>query len=115
MFIRESGDWKPYRTRFGLTGVDELDLHFGRRREGSYCDAMADVEARLLEALRRQYERCRPYLLILHGWSTSRPTATTARSVVRGVMRSPAATPFINRPRCIQHESVFVAAIRDRA
>jgi hypothetical protein len=40
---------------------------------------------------------------------------TTARSQVRRFIRSKAATPFIERARCIQHETVFVAKVRQSA
>ncbi len=43
---------------------------------------------------------------------TDGETQTTARSVIRGLMRSKAATPYIVRNQCIQHHSCFVAAIR---
>jgi hypothetical protein len=42
----------------------------------------------------------------------SRPGKTTARSVVRGFMRSKEATPFVVKVDCIQHNTVFIAKIR---
>jgi hypothetical protein len=54
------------------------------------------------------------WLLIRHGSSTSGPGKRTARSVVRGIMRSPAATPFIVRRDCVQHEQVFLARMQGR-
>jgi hypothetical protein len=50
-----------------------------------------------------------------HGCSTSGPFKKTARSVVRGFMRSPAATPYIIRQDCVQCESRYVARIRPLA
>lgn len=47
-----------------------------------------------------------------HGSSTSGPGKQTARSVVRGFMRSKAATPFIIRKESVQHESRYVARVR---
>jgi hypothetical protein len=34
--------------------------------------------------------------------------------VVRGLMRGPDATPLIIRSKCVQHYSVFLAAIRPK-
>jgi hypothetical protein len=50
--------------------------------------------------------------MFIHGWHTSRVGRTTARSVVRGFMRSKGATSLIERKHCIQHQTVFVAKIR---
>lgn len=111
-FKTGTGDWVRYRA---LKPV-ELDLHFGKRGDGmSYGEAMYGVEERVEEAVRKAHLDRRDWLLILHGASTSRPGKTTARSVVRGFMRSPKATPYIDRSECIQHETVFVARIRLQA
>jgi hypothetical protein len=116
MMIKETGDWKNYRARFSLRPEDEIDFHHERRRDlhVSYEDAMSEVEETVLAALRRAFERGRPYLMFRHGWSTSRQGQMTARSVVRRVMRSKEATPYIVRRECIQHYSVFVAKIKQR-
>jgi hypothetical protein len=66
------------------------------------------VKAKLMEAQRAG----RPYVLFVHGWSTSRPGQTTARSVVRAFMRSPEATPLIQRAGCVQHKTAFLAKVR---
>jgi hypothetical protein len=110
----ENGNWTDYRAKSGLLTEDEVDLHRGRRdpRHCTYDDAMSDVEETVLAALRTAYERGREYVMFIHGHSTSRPGATTARSVVRGFMRSKAATPFIARAGCVQHPTVFVAKLR---
>jgi hypothetical protein len=112
--ISESGNWTDYRARFGLLPEDEIDLHRGRRdpRHCTYDDAMADVEQTVRIALEQASKRGRPYVMFIHGNSTSRPGATTTRSVVRGFMRSKTATPFIDRTGCIQHQTVFVAKLR---
>ena len=112
---REQGDWITYRERFGLSKADEIDLHFGRRDRNvaSYDEAMADVEQLITHSLRKAQDNGRPYLMFIHGHSTSRPGQTTARSVVRGFMRSKEATPFVVKAYCIQHPTVFVAKIRN--
>lgn len=113
--IRQQGDWVSYRQRFGLSKEDEIDLHFGRRDRNvaSYDEAMADVEQLIRDSLRKAQENGRPYVMFVHGYSTSRPGQTTARSVVRGFMRSKEATPFIVKAQCVQHPTVFVAKIRN--
>jgi hypothetical protein len=52
--------------------------------------------------------------MFIHGWSTSMGwKTTTARSQVRSFMRSKEATALIDRARCIQHETVFIAKVRN--
>lgn len=115
-FMHGFGPWPEYRK---LPGVREIDLHWSgrpgdRARKGlAYWEAMDGVRTFVLEQLQSAFEdRDVLHLLITHGASTSRPGKTTARSVVRGIMRSKEATPYIHRARCIQHETVFVAALR---
>src|SRR5262245_29336339 len=110
MFQDGEGDWTKYRQ---LPGVVEVDFHYGDYGEQRMplLEAMGGVEFRTLEALKDAYERGVKWVLFTHGASTSRPFKMTARSVVRGVMRSKAATPYIIRRECIQHRTVFVAAI----
>jgi len=110
---KQNGDWKRYREQFALTSADEVDLHFGRRDPHvPYWEVMNDVVALVEERLREAQKNGRPYVMFVHGWSTSRPRQTTARSMVRGFMRSPEATPLIERSGCIQHETVFIAQVR---
>jgi hypothetical protein len=111
-FQKGSGDWTQYRSMRDLSKSDEIDLHFGKRRSGSYEDAMAEITVIVEKGLREAQRNGRPYVMFTHGRSTSRPGQTTARSQVRTFMRSSAATPFIDRAHCIQHETVFVARVR---
>ena len=53
-------------------------------------------------------------MIFRHGHSTSGPFKTTARSIVRSIMRDKESTPFIIKSRSIQHYSVFVAAVRPK-
>jgi hypothetical protein len=72
--------------------------------------------ARIVEAsVREARNKGRSYIMFIHGWSTSGIGKTTARSQVRSFMRSEAATPLIDRTRCLQHESVFVAKLKPGA
>lgn len=66
------------------------------------------VESRLKQA----QQNGKPYIMFNHGSSTSQNGTMTARSVVRGFMRSTAATPLIEKTHCIQHATVFVAKVR---
>jgi hypothetical protein len=81
---RETGNWVEYRQRFDLSAADEVDLHFGKRELGlSYYEVMDDVKQIVVHSLRKAQENDRPYIMFVHGWSTSRRGQTTARSVVR--------------------------------
>jgi hypothetical protein len=114
MFKRGTGDWTQYRGE----GVKEVDFHpkevdrWGPKLP--HNELMAQVHNTTLAALKDAYEHGPKTLLFTHGSSTSRPGMQTSRSEVRGVMRSKEATPYICRRDCIQHETVFVAAIRPR-
>jgi DNA-nicking Smr family endonuclease len=111
------GPWRQYRAQLGLSESDEIDLHFGKRDPSrmTFREAMAgvtDLVAASLEAARR---KGRPYVMFIHGSSTSRRGKTTARSQVRNFMRSKHATPLIDRSGCIQHGTVFIAKLKPDA
>jgi hypothetical protein len=115
MFQRVLGDWKQFRQSLGLTPEQEIDLHFGRRDPSMpYESAMAEVEQIVRDRLTQAQRSGLNYLMFIHGRSTSRNGKTTARSVVRGFMRSKDATPLIERHHCTQHCTVFVAKIRPK-
>ena len=111
MFKQEIGDWKEYREYPNSIEVDLHHSEFGRR-EISYEEAMRNVWEETLSALQSAYEKGLSYVIFTHGRFTSRPGRTTARSQVRKLMRSKDTTPYIIKKECIQHPSVFVAAIR---
>ena len=92
----------------------EINLHFSEYgpRDVPYGLAMEEVWNLILTKIDKAQQQGMQYVMFTHGRSTSRPGKTTARSQVRKLMRSAHATPFILRGKCIQHESVFVAAIR---
>ncbi len=104
-------NWTKFRT---LPNCREVDFHWfdSGPREVSYGEGMAEVERVAMKALQDAFTQGVQYVLMTHGSSTSRPGQTTARSVIRGLMRSKAATPYIVRSQCVQHHSCFVAAIR---
>jgi hypothetical protein len=106
--------WERYRLDLDLSPSDEVDLHFGKRDRSlmTYRQAMASVTALVVASLKEARRNGRPYLMFIHGSSTSRRGKTTARSQVRGFMRSKAATPLIDRSGCIQHVTVFIAKLK---
>ena len=112
-FKRESGNWIRYRE---LPSVVEVDFHLSgeERTPGmfGYWEAMSQCHETALESLKAAQEAGDGYVLFTHGSSTSKRGKMTERSMVRSLMRSPEATPYIIRSDCIQHDSVFVAAIR---
>jgi hypothetical protein len=97
-----------------LSKSDEINLHFGKRDPSlmSYQEAMAGVTDLVVASLEQARRKGRSYVMFIHGSSTSRRGKTTARSQVRGFMRSKDATPLIDRSGCIQHETVFVARLK---
>jgi hypothetical protein len=113
MFQNGSGDWTQFRSMLNLAPRDEIDLHFGKRdRSTSYEDAMAEITAIVERGICEARKQGRSYVMFVHGNSTSRPGQTTARSQVRQFMRSKAATPLIERKHCIEHQTVFIAKVR---
>jgi len=108
VFKKGSGNWTQYRD------LPKIDLHYSdrRSRDVPYGEAMEEVRVLVLKEITEAQQQGKQYVIFAHGWSTSRPGKTTARSQVRKLVRSADATPFILRGECIQHESVFVAAIR---
>jgi DNA-nicking Smr family endonuclease len=108
------GSWKQYRLQLGLSPADEIDLHFGKRDPSrmSFREAMAGVTDIVVASLTEARRQGRPYVMFIHGKSTSRRGKTTARSQVRNFMRSKHATPLIDRGGCIQHVTVFVARLK---
>ena len=107
----EDGNWTRFRQ---LPGVVEVDFHRSDRQDGGHYDEhMFAVYHETLDALQQAQEEGRKYVLFTHGCSTSYGwKKRTSRLVIRGLMRSPEATPYIDRARCIQYETVFVAAVR---
>jgi hypothetical protein len=109
-FQKGWGDWKRYRR----PDCREVDLHFGERdrRAKTYKQAMAEITELVERTLREAQRDGQAYIMFRHGRSTSRRGKVTARSQVRGFMRSPKATPLIQRDQCIQHETIFLAKVR---
>jgi hypothetical protein len=111
-FKSEYGNWTDYKHRFNLSPSDVVDFHSLEKPKQPHYELMAEYERDVERALKRAQQSGRPYMMFTHGLSSSKPGRTTARTVVRGFMRSKAATPYIMRAECIQHPSVFIAKIR---
>lgn len=115
MTLKETGDWKRFRLL--SEKMREVDFH---PSSWSECDGksphfesrMEMVYDRALEGLKKAQEAGESYVMFTHGNSTSRVGRKSARSVVRSLIRSKEATPYLVRKLNIEHESVFVACIR---
>lgn len=109
-FKYQVGDWVKYRD---LPNLIERDFHWMQEeRTGLYHENMQAVWDVTLRTLKEAQQQGKIYVLFTHGKSTSRVGKTTARSQVRKLLRSKEATPYVIRRECIEHDSVFVAAIR---
>jgi hypothetical protein len=104
-FKRSAGNWQLYRK---LPNAAEVDVRY----DGHDSERIAGVREAALDALKTAHATRQDYVLFRHGTSAFSHGATSARSQVRGLMRSVEATPFIVRSECIQHDDFFVARIR---
>jgi hypothetical protein len=108
MFKKVKGDWKNLKDMSAMI----VDLHFGRGEPGQFSNNMAEVADIVMQEIKAAQAKGCAYVTFMHGYSTSKPGETTARSIVRGIMRSKESTPFVIKSQSMQHNSVFVAAIR---
>ena len=106
-----TGDWTRFRK---LPHSIEVDFHYSDfgPRELPYWEAMDNIRKEAMEALVKAYELGLSYVIFTHGSSTSGPGKSTARSEIRGLIKSTQSTPYIIKSKSIQHGTVFVAAIR---
>ena len=114
-FKREYRNWTEYRD---LPGVLEHDFHHYNPDQNApklpHYELMDNVYKEALVIVQKAHDQGKQYVLFRHGSSTSRVGATTTRSQIRKLMQNKVATPFIIRKNCIQHETVFVVAIRPK-
>ena len=111
VFLKGAEDWTKYRK---LPNIMEVDYHrsdSGPRYE-PYHVYMEEVYEEALEILKSAQQDGFDWVLFRHGSSTSRRGKTTTRSMVRSLMRRKESTPYIVRSKSIQHETVFLAAVR---
>lgn len=109
MFIKEYGDWTKLR---GMGSMFEVDFHYLEGR--NYFEKMALAAEMVLRSLKKAQDEGKDYVMFIHGYSTSGRFRRTARSVVRSIMRSKESTPFIIKNKSIQHETVFLAKIKQK-
>jgi len=108
-----NGDW----TKFRLLGsyIEVEGYHPNGEDDGlSYWERMERTYTWALKNLIKAQEYDVEFVIFTHGWSTSGLGKTTHRSQIRKLMRGKDASPYITRKNCIQHDSVFVAAIRPK-
>lgn len=115
MFKKDNRDWTEFRKL--VPAPMEFDYHPQRGVEDglSFRERMGAIHGDTIEALRNAQANQEKWLMFVHGRSTSRPGRTSFRSQIRACMRSRDATPYIIRKDCIQHETVFLAAIRPKS
>lgn len=109
MFIKASGDWSRFKD---IGPMFYVDFHY--IEGGNYHEKMQKVHDMVFESLKYAQDEKFEYVMFTHGYSTSGPFKTTARSVVRTIMRGKESTPYIIKSKSIQHRSVFVAAIKPK-
>ena len=107
MFIRFDGDWTILKDIANMHYVDLNDLE-GR----NFYEKMAWVHKLVMQALKNAQSKGVDYVMFNHGHSFSGSYIMTARSMVRSIMSSKEAAPYIVKKKSIQHKSVFVAAIK---
>ena len=107
------GGWGHWGQREDCYSVDFHWNAFGPRQR-DYGSCMGEVYTTALAALKHAQDEGYKYVLFTHGSSTSRPGQTTARSMIRGLMRSKESTPYVVKKDCVQYETVFVAACKKK-
>jgi hypothetical protein len=115
MFKKYQGNWTDLRERLKPAPC-EVDYHADSNEPDglAYHERMDRAYHEALESLKEAQADGVPWVMFRHGSSTSRRGAITYRSQIRKLMRSKETTPYIIRRECIQHSSVFVAAIRPK-
>jgi hypothetical protein len=115
MFKRYTGCWADLRKQLTPAPL-EVDYHHDLNEPDglAFYERMAETYKGALEILKQAHKDGVTYVMFRHGSSTPRRGATTHRSQIRRLMRSKEATPYVIRKECIQHRSVFVAAIRSK-
>ena len=105
------GNWTRFRR---LPKLIEVDFHHSDSglRKIPYDEAMHEVYRETGASLVKAHELGLSWVMFTHGSSTSRPGQATARSEVRRAIKDKDSTPYVLKSKCIQHESVYVAAIR---
>jgi hypothetical protein len=109
IFQEFTDDWKMLRE---FQPSIEIDFHDEKDREVDYSVAMDRTRDKALKALQCAHQIGLSFVLLKHGWSTSRRGKTTKRSTIRKLMRDKTSTPYLSRRECRQHKSAFLAALK---
>lgn len=109
-------DPKSYTDHYGFDQRPDI-LHVDFHRAGtspgvSFEDKMRRTYREARAALRTARSRGYAYIAFTHGGRELPRGRRSTRSVVRGLIRSPEATPYVERSRCILTPAVTVAALR---
>lgn len=86
--------------------LDIADVNVG----GATADS--NRRARILATLAKAQRDGLDFLIFAHGLPAQDPGRQSESSLIRAVMRSRDATPYIRSGECLRHPSAFVAAIR---
>jgi len=108
---RETGDWEQFRSLPDCVEIDVRDAD--ARHDIPRWQSMMDVRRLALEALETAQREGKRFVLFVHGSPKVFVGRRTARSEIRLLLTAHIeATPYLRRRDCIQHDCVFVAAIR---
>jgi hypothetical protein len=96
----------------GRAGVLHVDFHRAGTLPGvGHAAKMRAAYDEALAALRSAYERGLSWVVFTHGRSTSGRGKISCRSVIRGLLRSPEATPYIVRSRIIANPAITAVPV----
>ena len=89
-----------------------VDLRHPNIAHGDVTAPELDYETEILEALASAQDDGVSYLLLHHGCAQRRRGETTARALLRALMRGPITWPYLRHADCRQYADAFLAAIR---
>jgi hypothetical protein len=93
--------------------VLHVDFHWAGSAPGvSHAKKVRDCYGESLSALQSAHERGLAWVVFMQGSSTSGRSKDSCRSVIRELLQSPAATPYVDRARCFSNSSITAVAIR---
>jgi len=109
MFIKTDGDWDFLKY---LGKIYYVDFYLPEGK--SFYEKMEQSHRIVINSLKYAQDQGYDYVLFNYGASTSRPVLGSPRSAVRSIMRSKEAAPYTIKKKSIQHESVFLVAIKPK-
>ncbi len=109
MFIKADGDWEFLKY---LGKIYYVDFYLPEGK--TFYEKMEQSHRIVINSLKYAQEEGYDYVLFNHGDSRSGPVLGSPKSAVRSIMKSKEAIPYIIKKKSIQHESVFLAAIKPK-